>query len=204
MRPRSHELEGSRPIESLRERKREQNRAATVEAAWRLFIERGYDHVTVQDICTAADIAPRTFHRYFASKDDVVAEPVRRMTAIAFDRIAAAPPGSPDSEVMRVALLAVGRFVVEHRELLTGLRTVALQSSHLRATYPGVRPDQESKLATQLASRDGADSSDWRRRLLVACSIAGFRVWYEDYFRTDLPDPLSHLDKVLRAAVGTH
>ncbi|HTJ31858.1 MAG TPA: TetR family transcriptional regulator [Dactylosporangium sp.] len=193
--------EGSGAIESLRERKREQNRAATVEAAWRLFIERGYDHVTVQDICAAADIAPRTFHRYFASKEDVVAEPVRRMTGIVFEQIAGAPPGSSDAAVMRQALLAVGRFVVEHRELLTGLRAVALQSSHLRGSYPGVRPDQEAKLAAELAGRGGGDPADWRRRLLVACSIAGFRVWYEDYFRDAPPDPLTHLERVLAAAV---
>src|SRR3954452_16914698 len=130
-------------IESLRERKREQNRAATVEAAWRLFMERGYDHVTVPDICAAADIAPRTFHRDFAAKEDVVAEPVRRMTALTHAAIAAAPPGTPDPEVLRQALLAVGGFVVEHRALLTGLRTVALQSAHLRGTQPGVRPDEE-------------------------------------------------------------
>jgi AcrR family transcriptional regulator len=191
----------SGPIESLRERKREQNRAATVEAAWRLFIEHGYDHVTVQDICAAADIAPRTFHRYFASKDDVVAEPVRRMTGIAFEQIAGAPAAAPDAEVMRLALLAVGGFVVEHRDLLTALRAVALQSTHLRANYPGVRPDQESKLAGELAARAGGDPSDWRRRLLVACAVAGFRVWYEDYFRDDLADPLPHLDRVLRVAL---
>ncbi|MFG2041774.1 TetR/AcrR family transcriptional regulator [Dactylosporangium sp. NPDC048998] len=195
--------EGSGQIESLRERKRERNRSATVEAAWRLFIERGYDHVTVQDICAAADIAPRTFHRYFAAKEDVVAEPVRRMTSIGHEHIAAAPPGTPAADVVRQAMLAVGRFVVEHRELLTGLRTVALQSSHLRSSYPGVRPDQEAAFVAQLAARDGADGADgadWRLRLLVGCAIAGFRVWYEDYFRGAPADPLAHLDEILRAA----
>jgi AcrR family transcriptional regulator len=196
-------VEGSPAIDNLRERKREQNRAATVETAWRLFMERGYDHVTVQDICAAADIAPRTFHRYFAAKEDVVAEPVRRMTALTHAAIAGAPPGTPDAEVLRAALLGVGRFVVEHRALLTGLRTVALQSSHLRGSQPGVRPDEEAKIADLLAARGGP--ADWRRRLLVACAIAGFRVWYEDYFRettTTTTEPLDHLDEILRAAVA--
>ncbi|GAA2371568.1 hypothetical protein GCM10010170_073170 [Dactylosporangium salmoneum] len=160
--------------------------------------------MTVQDICVAADIAPRTFHRYFPSKDDVVAEPIRRMTALALERIAAAPDGTPDAAVMRQALLAVGGFVVEHRELLTGLRTVALQSSHLRANPPGVRPDQEAGLVAQLAGRGERDPAGWRLRLLVACAVAGFRVWYEDYFREAPPDPLAHLDAVLHAAVDPH
>lgn len=157
--------------------------------------------MTVHDICAAADIAPRTFHRYFASKEDVVAEPVRRMTAIASEALAGGPAGGDGAELMRRALGAVGGFVVEHRELLTGLRVVAQQSSHLRMSYPGVRPDQEAHLAAGIAGRTGRDPADWRLRLLVACSIAGFRVWYEDYFRGDLADPLGHLDRVLRAAV---
>ena len=45
--------------EGLRERKRAHSRAATVDVAMRLFAERGYDAVTVADICTAAEIAPR-------------------------------------------------------------------------------------------------------------------------------------------------
>ncbi|WP_432969165.1 TetR/AcrR family transcriptional regulator [Dactylosporangium sp. CA-233914] len=197
MRPRSQAGEGS-AIESLRERKRERNRAATVEAAWRLFIERGYDHVTVQDICAAADIAPRTFHRYFAAKEDIIAEPVRRMNALTDEHIAAAPAELPDAEVLRLALLAVGEFVVEHRELLTGLRTVALQSTQLRTAYPGVRPDQEARLADRLTARGGPPG--WRRRLLAGCAIAGFRVWYEDYFRDPMDDPLTRLDEILRVA----
>ncbi|UAC02032.1 TetR family transcriptional regulator [Dactylosporangium vinaceum] len=207
-------------METLRDRKREQSRAATVEAAWRLFIERGYDHVTVQDICAAAAIAPRTFHRYFAAKEDVVAEPVRRMTALAHERIAAAPPGTPDAEVLREAMLAVGRFVIDHRELLTALRTVARESAHLRGTQPGVRPDEEHTIAELLRTRTeqpratttepGAPGSprthsphprpgDWRRRLLVGCTVAALRIWYDEYLRADLDDPIAHLDEILRA-----
>ncbi|WP_432824542.1 TetR/AcrR family transcriptional regulator [Dactylosporangium sp. CA-092794] len=199
MRQRSQETPGS-----LRERKRERSRAATVEAAWRLFIDRGYDQVTVQDICVAAEIAPRTFHRYFAGKEDVVAEPVRRMTSIAEERVAAAPASVSDAEALREALLAVGRFVVEHRELLTGLRAVALQSHQLRSSYPGVRPDHEAHLAVRLAARRGApdEGRGWRLRLLVGCAVAGFRVWYEDYFRDAPQDPLEHLERILGVAVS--
>ncbi|MFI5909888.1 TetR/AcrR family transcriptional regulator [Dactylosporangium sp. NPDC051541] len=240
LRPRSQPAtDRSHPIETLRDRKREQNRAATVEAAWRLFIAHGYDHVTVHDICAAADIAPRTFHRYFAAKEDVVAEPVRRMTAIAHDHITAAPPGTPDADVLRRAMLAVGRFVIDHRELLTGLRTVARESTHLRGTQPGVRPDEEAAIAellrartqiptTQtpkatseepihkqqqqripepLRSRPGQGAArplhprppERHRRLLVACTIAAFRVWYDEYLRLELQDPLTQLDEILHA-----
>ncbi|MBB2943961.1 AcrR family transcriptional regulator [Actinoplanes lutulentus] len=187
-------------ITTLRERKREQSRLGAVEAAWRLFIERGYDHVTVADICAAADIAPRTFHRYFASKEDVVVEPVRRMTTLLTDHLLASSPEISDADALHQAQREVGRFALEHRELLTALRLVARRSNHLRVSQIALRPEQEAEIATLLAARrpDG-DATDWRLRLLVGSSTAAFRVWYEDVFTSEQPDPMAHLDTILNA-----
>ena len=61
-----------------------------------MFAERGYCHVTVADICDAAGIGRRTFFRYFATKDDVLTEPAREMTARVAAAITAAPAGMPE------------------------------------------------------------------------------------------------------------
>jgi AcrR family transcriptional regulator len=63
--------------ESLRDRQRAQIRADIRRAAFRLFVERGYDAVTTEEIATAAGVSARTFFRYVPSKEELLLAPVR-------------------------------------------------------------------------------------------------------------------------------
>src|ERR1700755_2415926 len=86
----------------LRERKKQQTRDALVEAAARLFAEKGYDGTTVADIAAAADVSTRTFFSYFRAKEDVLfAGTDQRLQAIAqsFDAL---PAESPLEAVHRI------------------------------------------------------------------------------------------------------
>ncbi|HEY5017289.1 MAG TPA: helix-turn-helix domain-containing protein, partial [Streptosporangiaceae bacterium] len=56
----------------LRERKKLATRQALGAAAMRLAIERGLENVLVEDIAAAADVSPRTFNNYFASKYEAI------------------------------------------------------------------------------------------------------------------------------------
>jgi AcrR family transcriptional regulator len=59
-------------VVGLRERKRQQTRERLTRAAMALFLERGFEATTLDDIAAAADISRRSFFHYFASKEDVV------------------------------------------------------------------------------------------------------------------------------------
>ncbi len=187
-------------MEGLRERKRAASRAQTVDAAMRLFAERGFDGVTVADICTAADIAPRTFFRYFPSKDDVLAEPSRVMADRVAADLAAAPEGLDDAEVLHWALRRLGAYIVAEGDRLVGHLQVLAQVARERAGSPTTRlTDQERGLTERLVARRGG-VADWRTRLLVGRGVAGFRVWLDDFRSGVSGDPLDHLDEVLAAA----
>ncbi|MFQ1002224.1 TetR/AcrR family transcriptional regulator [Modestobacter sp. SSW1-42] len=184
----------------MRERKRAHSRAATVDAALALFAARGYAAVTVADICEAAQIAPRTFFRYFPTKEDLLAEPAREMAAHVAASIAAAPPELDDAEVLRAAMRSLGEHVITHRERLAGYFAVAAEASAVRSN-PFVRlSDRERELTERLLARRPAPAAaDWRTRLLVARAVAAFRIWLDDAVTAGTPDPLGHLDEVLAA-----
>ena len=58
--------------DSLRERKRRATMVAIEDAATALVLEHGYDEVTVDQICAAAEVSKRTFFNYVASKEAAV------------------------------------------------------------------------------------------------------------------------------------
>ena len=185
-------------IEGLRERKRAHSRATTIDVALSLFADRGYDAVTVADICAAAGIAPRTFFRYFAAKEDLLTEPVREMNEQLAGFLAAEPLELPDTQVLRRALGRLGGHVLENRDRLARVLGVVASVTAVRSSPVLMLSVQERQLAERLtARRGGSGPADWRTRLLVARALAAFRIWLDDVITGGHPDPAGHLDEVL-------
>jgi AcrR family transcriptional regulator len=64
------------PGDGLRARKRAATAAAIERATLDLALEHGYDNVTVEMICAASSVSPRTFFNYFGSKEGAVLGPI--------------------------------------------------------------------------------------------------------------------------------
>jgi AcrR family transcriptional regulator len=72
--------------------------------ALRLFDQRGFSNVTVEEIATEAHISVRTFYRYFATKDDVLQLRIVRRSEVLRGALAARPVDEPPLRSLRVAL----------------------------------------------------------------------------------------------------
>ena len=60
------------PAAGLRELKKQRTRAKLIDVAVQLCIDQGYENTTVEQIAAAAEVAPRTFSRYFSGKEAVI------------------------------------------------------------------------------------------------------------------------------------
>ncbi|MFI6846573.1 TetR/AcrR family transcriptional regulator [Kitasatospora sp. NPDC050467] len=80
--------------ERRRDRKARRTRESLAAAALRLVLERGLAAVSVEDITDLADVSPRTFSRYFPSREDAVLDCLRADFARIDAALAARPAAS--------------------------------------------------------------------------------------------------------------
>lgn len=150
---------------SLRERKKLATRRSLRRHALDLVAERGFAHVTVEDIAEAADVSPRTFFNYFPSKEAVLlgGDP-DRVTALR-NRVLHQAPGKSALEALRQVLAAEALAITEELGELGGdpadiLRRVkAVRADpYVRAAQSAHMASIEGALAEALAERLGTDT----------------------------------------------
>jgi len=165
-----------------RERKKEATRRAIAEAGMRLFLERGFDRVTVAEIAETADVSVNTVFNYFPSKEDLffVAHPPSESWLAKLGQ--ARKPHEPVIEFMRryvgffieqivktpVTLADIGFMAAVRRSFLesAGLQIHAIQSADRAAN------DIEETFALALTKDVKAEPDDLTPRLVAAQIIA--------------------------------
>ena len=99
-----------------RERKKARTRRDLVEAAVRLFDERGFEGATIEDITNAADVSPRTFFRYFTSKEEILFSEHQLSVDDLRNRLAECPDGEPLLVSVREAMLTIAGRIEEDKD----------------------------------------------------------------------------------------
>ena len=199
------------PTEGLRERHRRRTAADLEEAALRLFCEKGFDAVTIDDIAVAADVSRRTFFRYFASKEDVIlSDHPKRLDELqaALDR---RPADEPALTALRNAVLSLaGSFGEQRDHMLRRFRLVTTTPA-LEARSLCLQRNWETAVTGMLAQRMDVDpAKDLRPGVVAATTMAAMRMattnWLSGGGESDLPaivgNALDLLDGGLQAAAS--
>jgi AcrR family transcriptional regulator len=186
------------PAGGLRERKRTRTRLMIQAEALRLFAEKGYAETTVEEIAEAAAISPRTFFRYFPSKEDVVVWDEYDDPSL--ELFQARPADEPLAEKMRVVIreALAGLYHRDPERLLTRFR-LAVAVPELRARFYDAQRDGVELLASIVQPRGAADTLRLRvigSALLAAVMVAGDR-WQETDGKSDLIALLDEATDVL-------
>lgn len=178
------------------------SRAQLEQHALRLFAERGFDEVTVEDIAAAAGIGRRTFFRYYPSKNDVVwgdfeAE-LERMRAV----LAAYPGGTPTMEALREAIVDFNRLDAEqipwHRRRMRLILEVPALQAHSTLRYAEWR----RVVAEFAAERLGQEPDALRPQVIAHACLGAAVAAYAQWLRQEESDLSGFLDEALRALGG--
>jgi AcrR family transcriptional regulator len=156
-----------------RERKKLETRQALEQAALRLFAERGYEQTTVEEIAEAADVAVRTFFRYFSSKQDVLFGEVAtdRVTRLGSE-LAARPPAEPPLASVVAVMERLDIVGAEDQEAILVRLELMRQQPSLRTRYLDLINTMRLVIVDFIAERTGVDPGHEMYPHLVAAAAA--------------------------------
>ncbi|MBN9657494.1 MAG: TetR family transcriptional regulator [Acidobacteria bacterium] len=174
---------------TLQARKQQFVRDAIWDAAIDLFAEKGFDETTVDDIARAAGVSRRSFFRYFASKNDLMAHAMLSYGTILTSAIDSCPPDHTLREILRSTVLQVVQVSAAHP------RTPKIMA--ILAEHPGAQaaemsrlPEVQNQVADAFSRRCRMCGEDELAAHLLAgltLQVAGVAVrWWFEHGRSDI------------------
>lgn len=186
------------PEPGLRERKKRATRDALVGVALELYAAHGVDDTTVEQIAERVEVSARTFHRYFATKDDVLfADTAGRAEAVA--AVLDADDGTrPVLEVLADAAVALASMIVsDHPRSILRFRVIEA-NDRLRGRFLRVSEEIADLCAAYTADRLGLDAGERLPRLVGAGTVGVLRTAHRRW----IADPTLDLTAEVRASVA--
>src|SRR3984957_3922254 len=174
-----------------------------------LVAERGFGHVTIEDIAAAADVSPRTFFNYFPSKEAAVFGADTERTEALRRRLTDQDfPGESALDALRAALVGEARGRAEDIGDLGGDPAdwlCRMKAAHgdptLRAAASAHMASVERAIADALAERLGTDPEQDPYPVLLAATGSGvLRAAMTFWARSGGTVPLDRLTDVAFAA----
>ncbi|WP_405577931.1 TetR/AcrR family transcriptional regulator [Streptomyces sp. NBC_01190] len=166
------------PAPGLRERKKQQTRERLAHVATLLFIERGFENVTIAEVAAAADVSKMTVTNYFPLKEDLVFDAHGLVVASLAEAVRGRPAGSSALHGLRAAYLQAlgGGYPVLTGHASPGFARLVHESPRLRSREREIDEQREAALAAQLAAETEAAPGDLAFRLAAAQLAAAHRV----------------------------
>ena len=152
------------------------SREAIVEAAERLFLERGFGSVTMDELAEAAGVARRTLYNQFASKEEIFREMLLRVSG---QLETAFPPGIETRGEVEEVLRLIARMILglhKNPEYLGFLRMVVADSRQfpwIAEELAAVMDPQTERLVRYLAHLTAMGILDCRNPMLAAHQFMG-------------------------------
>jgi AcrR family transcriptional regulator len=157
----------------LRERKKQATREALARAGLELFVERGYDETTLDEIADAAGVSTRTIFAYFPSKEDILFSMLERMGRALARALQERPPGVDALTALREFILSTAPEKTElDCRLAQAITSDATLASHRRARIGQL----QEVLAAAIADDLGVGGDDRRPQIAAASLTAAFEL----------------------------
>jgi AcrR family transcriptional regulator len=193
-------------LAGLRERKKAATRVALSEAAIRLAVVHGLDQVTTDAIAAEADVAPRTFRNYFASKEEAVLAQVAQQARAFADLIRARPAGEPVWDSVRAASVTVFNGLIGELAKMRQRHELIASSPTLAVQFLAVCEETERLIAEAIAERVGVDvHSDPYPRLQAGVAVLALKSamesWHQDPDAVELPELAGQAIDLVRAGL---
>ncbi|WP_151772171.1 TetR/AcrR family transcriptional regulator [Streptomyces abyssomicinicus] len=159
----------------LRERKKRRTRATISDAAIALFLEHGFQRVSVAQVAEAAEVSKRTLFAYFPTKEDLVVHRLADHETEAARVVRAREPGTDPLAAVREHFLRGLRErdpisgLNDHPQVLRLTRMI-YDAPSLVARMEGFKAGAERELA--LALEETADTPELTARLAAVQIVA--------------------------------